>query len=94
MVEKLRHNWPDDWQAILEANNTQAPMTLRVNALRFSRDDYLQLLSEAGIEANANPFRAPRHSAGHARCRSIVCPGFPKTAPSVCRMKQPSSAPP
>ena len=33
MVEKLRHNWPDDWQAILEANNQQAPMTLQVNAL-------------------------------------------------------------
>ncbi|MCA0913376.1 16S rRNA (cytosine(967)-C(5))-methyltransferase RsmB [Marinobacter nauticus] len=56
MVEKLRHNWPDDWQAILEANNQQAPMTLRVNALRFKRDEYLNLLSEAGIEARATRF--------------------------------------
>ncbi len=56
MLEKLRHNWPDDWQAILEANNAQAPMTLRVNARRFSRDDYLQLLADAGIEAAATPF--------------------------------------
>lgn len=56
MLEKLRHNWPHDWRAILDANNTQAPMTLRVNALRFSRDDYLQLLTDAGIEAKATLF--------------------------------------
>jgi len=56
MVEKLRHNWPDNWQQLLEANNAQAPMTLRVNALRFSRDKYLALLNEAGIEATATRF--------------------------------------
>ncbi|MEX2474537.1 16S rRNA (cytosine(967)-C(5))-methyltransferase RsmB [Marinobacter sp.] len=56
MVEKLRHNWPDDWQAILEANNAQAPMTLRVNALRFSRQDYLGQLADAGIQATATAF--------------------------------------
>ncbi|MBL3556248.1 MULTISPECIES: 16S rRNA (cytosine(967)-C(5))-methyltransferase RsmB [Marinobacter] len=56
MLEKLRHNWPNDWQAILDANNAQAPMTLRVNARRFSRNDYLQLLTDAGIEANATLF--------------------------------------
>jgi 16S rRNA (cytosine967-C5)-methyltransferase len=56
MVEKLRHNWPDHWQAILDANNTQAPMTLRVNALRFSRDEYLKLLADAGIGAKATRF--------------------------------------
>lgn len=56
MVEKLRHNWPDDWQAILAANNHQGPMTLRVNARRFSREDYLQHLNDAGIEASATRF--------------------------------------
>jgi len=56
MVEKLRHNWSQDWQAILNANNQQAPMTLRVNARRFSRDEYLDLLKEAGIEARATRF--------------------------------------
>jgi len=56
MLEKLRHNWPHDWQSILEANNTQAPMTLRVNVRRFSRENYLQLLAEAGIEASDTLF--------------------------------------
>ncbi|MBN7769915.1 16S rRNA (cytosine(967)-C(5))-methyltransferase RsmB [Marinobacter daepoensis] len=56
MVEKLRHNWPDHWEAILDANNQQAPMTLRVNALRFTRDDYLNHLQEAGIRARPTRF--------------------------------------
>jgi 16S rRNA (cytosine967-C5)-methyltransferase len=56
MVEKLRHNWPHDWQAILDTNNTQAPMTLRVNARRFNRDAYLDLLCAAGIQAQATRF--------------------------------------
>ena len=56
MVEKLRHNWPDDWAAILEANNTQAPMTLRVNALRFDRDHYLEQLEAAGIHGHPTPY--------------------------------------
>jgi 16S rRNA (cytosine967-C5)-methyltransferase len=56
MVEKLRHNWPDDWHNILDTNNTQAPMTLRVNARRFNRDRYLELLAETGIGARATAF--------------------------------------
>lgn len=56
MIEKLRHNWPDHWQAVLEANNIQAPMTLRVNARRFSREHYLELLAEAGIGARPTRF--------------------------------------
>ncbi|AHI33001.1 hypothetical protein AU15_04240 [Marinobacter salarius] len=67
-------------------------MTLRVNALRFSRDDYLQLLSDAGIDANATLF-APHGIQLAAPVPVDLLPGFPK-AQSVCRMKQPSSAPP
>ncbi|MGM0772561.1 MAG: 16S rRNA (cytosine(967)-C(5))-methyltransferase RsmB [Pseudomonadota bacterium] len=56
MLEKLRHNWPHNWQAILAANNAQAPMTLRVNGRRFTRDSYLQHLADAGIEAAATRY--------------------------------------
>jgi len=31
MISKLQHNWPEQWQEILAANDQQAPMTLRVN---------------------------------------------------------------
>lgn len=56
MVEKLRHNWPEHWQAILAANNTQAPMILRVNASQGSRAQYLQWLHDDGFEAEATRF--------------------------------------
>ncbi|MDX1457975.1 MAG: 16S rRNA (cytosine(967)-C(5))-methyltransferase RsmB [Marinobacter sp.] len=59
MVAKLRHNWPEDWQDILAANNVQAPMTLRVNTRQISRDDYLARLDEVGIEASATSY-APK----------------------------------
>lgn len=56
MIEKLRHNWPDHWQDVLEANNAQAPMTLRVNPMHGSREDYLARLQEAGIPGQATRF--------------------------------------
>ncbi|MDX1755952.1 MAG: 16S rRNA (cytosine(967)-C(5))-methyltransferase RsmB [Marinobacter sp.] len=55
MVAKLQHNWPDDWQDILTANNVQAPMTLRVNRRQIARDDYLDRLRATGIDAAATP---------------------------------------
>lgn len=48
---RLQKDYPQDWQAIVAANNTQAPMALRVNLQRCSRADYQALLDEAGIEA-------------------------------------------
>jgi len=40
-----------DWETILQANNQQAPMVLRVNRRHIRRDDYLAQLALAGIEA-------------------------------------------
>lgn len=56
LIERLEQDWPGDWQAILEANNGRAPMTLRVNARRQSRAAYLERLAAADIEARALPF--------------------------------------
>lgn len=46
MIAKLKNNWPEHWQQILSANNTQAPLTLRVNQKAGSRDEYLQQLDQ------------------------------------------------
>nr|WP_240763642.1 16S rRNA (cytosine(967)-C(5))-methyltransferase RsmB [Paraburkholderia silviterrae] len=50
-IDAVRRAWPDRWQAILEAGNTQGPLTLRVNARRASVADYLQRLGEDNIAA-------------------------------------------
>ncbi|MDX1454968.1 MAG: 16S rRNA (cytosine(967)-C(5))-methyltransferase RsmB [Gammaproteobacteria bacterium] len=54
MLEQFQQDWPDDWESIVEANNSRAPMTLRVNAQRGSRDAYLGKLADAGIAADAH----------------------------------------
>lgn len=51
IIQRLRDDWPDDWQAILAANDERSPMWLRVNRLRTSRDDYAAMLDAAGIAA-------------------------------------------
>jgi 16S rRNA (cytosine967-C5)-methyltransferase len=57
-VHRLEQDWPDDWQAILEAGNQRPPMVLRVNRLQGDRDDYLRRLEAAGIEAHEMPLAA------------------------------------
>ena len=49
----IKKNWLKDknWQQILDANNQNPPMTLRINSSFISRDDYIQLLSEKNITA-------------------------------------------
>jgi len=51
LIDALKRDWPDDWAAILAANNERAPMWLRVNSSRNETAGYRQRLSEAGIFA-------------------------------------------
>ncbi len=53
-IKRLKLDHPDQWQAILAANNRQAPMTLRVNQAQSSRDAYLAWLAKENIAARAN----------------------------------------
>ena len=47
-IERIRHDWPAQWQALLEADNLHPPMTLRVNARRGTGQAYAQRLAAAG----------------------------------------------
>lgn len=51
LQKSLKAFWPQQWEAICAANNAHPPMILRVNRRHHSRDAYLHLLSEAGINA-------------------------------------------
>lgn len=54
-IRTIKKDWPEHWMSLLEANNAQPPMTLRVNPHKISRDDYLALLTENNITATALP---------------------------------------
>jgi len=53
MIEKIRTAWPKQAEVIMQANLQQAPMTLRVNSQRISRDDYLAKLQQQHKDAVA-----------------------------------------
>lgn len=59
LIEKIKNAYPENWQAILENNNQQAPMTLRVNLQMTSREKYLatviQQLDHGAGAAFENP---------------------------------------
>lgn len=52
LKEKIKSDWPAQWQEILEANNQQAPTTLRINPQFTSGQAYLDLLKAQNIHAH------------------------------------------
>lgn len=50
-INKLKNQYPQSWQSILEAGNQHPPMTLRVNQRIISSNDYCLKLAEQGIAA-------------------------------------------
>ncbi|MEW6166110.1 MAG: 16S rRNA (cytosine(967)-C(5))-methyltransferase RsmB [Pseudomonadota bacterium] len=75
LVETLRRDWPQHWEAILEANNDQGPLTLRVNRRRMTRDEYLKRLAEMQIDAEAHAHAPDAVTLAQARPVEKI-PGF------------------
>ena len=49
LMDCIDHNYPQQRTALIEALNSRAPLTIRVNASRISFAQYCSLLEEAGI---------------------------------------------
>lgn len=75
LQKSLKAFWPEQWEAICAANNAHPPMILRVNRRHHSRDAYLQLLVEAGIEAQPCTFSQDGIVLA-AACNVRTLPGF------------------
>ncbi|MDX1514125.1 MAG: 16S rRNA (cytosine(967)-C(5))-methyltransferase RsmB [Gammaproteobacteria bacterium] len=56
LIGELRDAWPGEWKDILVAANARPPMTLRVNARRGTRGNYMEALGTAGVGATSAPF--------------------------------------
>ncbi|MEY4318768.1 MAG: hypothetical protein RI902_2576 [Pseudomonadota bacterium] len=52
-VKRLQQDYPEHWQSILQVNNQPAPMTLRVNTQKTTREQLQQRWLAQGIEAQA-----------------------------------------
>jgi 16S rRNA (cytosine967-C5)-methyltransferase len=56
MIDRLRKDWPENWEAIIAQNNQQAPMALRVNQQQLSVDDFILKLNESESDESAAEF--------------------------------------
>ena len=52
-IKRVQRDYPSDWQIILQASQQAAPMGLRVNRRKISRESLQQLWTEKGILADA-----------------------------------------
>lgn len=75
LLTHLQTDWPQDWQNIAAANDAHPPMTLRVNQRKKSVAEYLKLLQEAGMEAEAH-LSAPEGVTLKSPCDVHSLPGF------------------
>jgi len=83
LLKHISASWPEDLAAdIVSANNERAPMVLRVNAMRNSRQRYLDMLAQADIEAS--PTEHSEQGIILASPRDVTeLPGFDQGAVSV-----------
>jgi 16S rRNA (cytosine967-C5)-methyltransferase len=51
LLDQLQADWPGQWPDIVKANNSQAPLWLRVNRRLIDPAQYRELLAAAGLEA-------------------------------------------
>jgi 16S rRNA (cytosine967-C5)-methyltransferase len=50
-LNRLRRSYPEQWEAIVQAGNSQPPMSLRVNLRQATRAQYVSALEAAGLAA-------------------------------------------
>lgn len=55
MLQKFQQDWADDWEKLAQANLQPAPMCVRVNLQKVSRQNYLELLKNQQIIAHLIP---------------------------------------
>ncbi len=55
LMSVLQQDWPDNYLSIMEINNSQAPMTLRVNKNKTLLKEYLKRLKQNNLLRHLEP---------------------------------------
>ncbi|GAA5524607.1 ribosomal RNA small subunit methyltransferase B [Microbulbifer aestuariivivens] len=82
LQQAIKAAWGSDAGGIFKANNANPPMTLRVDSRQQSRDDYLAVLRQAGIEGRACEL-SPVGIRLQSPCAVDALPGFDQGRVSV-----------
>lgn len=75
LLSEIRRDWPDRWRDIIEANNRQAPLWLRINRRKADEATLLGQLKEAGFEIGRHELAGDALSISPAAAVSRI-PGF------------------
>ena len=82
LIERLQQDWPERWEAILEAGNQPPSLWLRVNRRHWTRDDAAEALRAAGHEVLIDE-ALPDGLALPQRAAVSALPGFAEGGLSV-----------
>jgi len=77
MLKEIQNDWPDKWRSIVDANNLQAPLWLRINRQRADESTLRKDMETAGFEVCDHPFARDAISISPAAAVSKI-PGFEK----------------
>ena len=55
IINQLEADWPEQYQSIMEQNNLQAPMIIRVNQAKTGLENYIQKLESVGLKGVKHP---------------------------------------
>ena len=84
-IERIKQDWPQNWQALLAQANQHPPMTLRVNTRRGTGAAYVQRLAAQGRGATllSEPQLAGQAVTLAQPCAVTLLPGFAEGEVSV-----------
>ena len=82
-IERVRKDWPEQWQAVLAASNEHPPMTLRVNPRHGSAEAYVEQLAARGMAARVLGPKAPQAVLLERAVPVTQLPGFAEGQVSV-----------
>jgi len=77
LLKEIQTDWPGHWQAIIDANNRQAPLWLRINRKRADESALRENLASAGFEVGDHPYARDAIRIGPAVAVGKI-PGFEK----------------
>ena len=89
-IARTQKEWPDDWQSVLAANNSQAPMVLRINEQKGTLAQYMKALEAINMRA----IEQPPHGVVLERAVAVHhLPGFAEGVVSVQDLSAQRAAP-
>ena len=62
LLEKIKADWPEDWQKILTENNQRPAFWLRVNQAHYDAEQYQKLLAKHDIESFISVLPGTEHA--------------------------------